>query len=347
MGRAAYGSTRPPALASLSRPGVSAIVGALLLWADPCAGEWSLVTGATVSYTTNLFQFSSASRLSIEQDPSQPIVVRDVLSKPSDVIWQPSVRLARSWSSRLGISELSFKTEGALYTKNPAFDNAYYRLALRQELEPKKTAVQLIYRYTPHQLLGPGRVRSQSSEYDEVRTTSHVWRGELERHLTDRWTATFIGRYGLRFYNEPFAERDTRFWSIGPQLQYAVMPWSTITVAYLYERGLAAGREDPQTDLDMSYYLHYVSFGVEFRLAAPLSLNLGYIYRFRGWTSDLAGDIEFGRRDATHQGVAEIRYAASDALHLRIGFQQTQQHSTLQSRSFHATTVSYGAEYRF
>jgi hypothetical protein len=55
------------------------------------------------------------------------------------------------------MSELSFKTEGALYTENPSFNNAYYRLAYRQELQPKKTAVQFIYRYTPHQLLGPGR----------------------------------------------------------------------------------------------------------------------------------------------------------------------------------------------
>ena len=255
--------------------------------------------------------------------------------------------VARSWSSRLGVSELSFKTEGALYTENPSFNNAYYRLAYRQELEPKKAAVQLIYRYTPHQLLGPGRVTSQSDEFGEVRTTSHVWRAELQRQITNRWAVTFISRYGLRFYDEPFTERDTRFWSIGPQIEFTVGSWSTITVAYLYERGLAAGRDDPQTDLDMSYFLHYASLGVRFELAKPLWLNLGYIYRFRGWTSDLAGDIELGRRDVTHQGTGEIRYAVSDSLHLKLGFQQTQQHSTLESRSFHSSTVTYGVEYRF
>ena len=69
----------------------------------------------------------------------------------------------------------------------------------------------------------------------------------------------------------------------------------------------------------MSLFLHYASFGVRFQLAKPLSLDLGYIYRFRGSTSD----------------------------HLRLGFQQTQQHSTLQSRSFHSSTVIYGVEYRF
>lgn len=164
---------------------------------------------------------------------------------------------------------------------------------------------------------------------------------------TDRWVVTFISRYGLRFYDEPFTERDARFWSIGPQVDFVLSSWSTITVAYLYERGLAAGRDDPQTDLDMSYFLHYASFGVRFQLATPLWLNFGYIYRFRGWTSDLAGDIELGRRDVIHQGTAEIRYAVSDSLHLRLGFQQTQQHSTLGSRSFYSSTVSYGVEYRF
>lgn len=323
------------------------LAGILVLGAAPAFGEWSILTGAAVSYTTNIFQFSSASRLSIHEDPSQPIPVRDVLSKPSDVIWQPSIRVGRSWSSRLGISDVSFKTEGALYTQNPSFNNAYYRLAYRQELQPKKTAVQFIYRYTPHQLLGPGRIRSQSDEYGEVRTTSHIWRAELQRQITERWVGTFISRYGLRLYQEPFTERDTQFWSIGPQIEFAVRSWSIITVAYLYERGLAAGRDDPQTDLDMSYFLHYASFGVRFELAKPLWLNLGYIYRFRGFTSDLAGDIEFGRRDVIHQGAAELRYAVSDSLHLRLGFQQVQQHSTLGSRSFYSSTVTYGVEYRF
>jgi hypothetical protein len=327
--------------------GLYAAAGVLLLGVAPAFGEWSVQTGAAVSYTTNIFQFSSASRLSIHEDPSQPIPVRDVLSKPSDVIWQPSVRVGRSWLSRLGTGEVSFKTEGALYTQNPSFDNAYYRLAYRQELEPKKTAVQFIYRYTPHQLLGPGRVTSQSDEFGEVRTTSHIWRAELQRQITDRWAATLISRYGLRLYQEPFTERDTHFWSVGPQVEFAVRSWATITAAYLYERGLAAGRDDPQTDLDMSYFLHYASFGVRFQLAKPLWLNLGYIYRFRGFTSDLAGDIEFGRRDVIHQGAAEIRYAIWDALHLRLGFQQIQQHSTLGSRSFYSSTVTYGVEYRF
>lgn len=90
---------------------------------------------------------------------------------------------------------------------------------------------------------------------------------------TDRWVVTFISRYGLRFYDEPFTERDARFWSIGPQVDFVLSSWSTITVAYLYERGLAAGRDDPQTDLDMSYYLHYASFGVRFQLATPLWLE--------------------------------------------------------------------------
>jgi len=323
------------------------VVGVLLVGAVPAFGEWSVLSGAAMSYTTNIFQFSSASRLSIHEDPSQPIPVRDVLSKPSDVIWQPSLRVGRSWSSRLGISELLFKTEGALYTENPSFNNAYYRVAYRQELEPKKTALQFIYRYTPHQLLGPGRVTSQADEYGDVRTTSHVWRAELQRQVTDRWAVTFINRYGLRFYDEPFTERDTRFWSVGPQIEFVSRSWSVITVAYLYERGLAAGRDDPQTDLDMSYFLHYASLGARFQLVTPLWLNLGYIYRFRGYTSDLAGDIEFGRRDVIHQGTAEIRYAVSDLLQLRLGFQQTQQHSTLGSRSFYSSTLTYGVEYRF
>ena len=208
MGRAAHGSTHPSALLILH--GLYVAAGALLLGVAPAFGEWSVQTGAAVSYTTNIFQFSSASRLSIQEDPSQPIPVRDVLSKPSDVIWQPSVRVGRSWSSRLGTSEVSFKTEGALYTQNPSFDNAYYRLAYRQSLNPRRR------RFSSSTGIRPincsGRAESRPSRTNIMVRCARLRTSGAQScsgQITDRWAATLISRYGLRLYQEPFTERDT------------------------------------------------------------------------------------------------------------------------------------------
>ncbi len=148
MGRTAHDSRKPSALASLIRCG---------LGAGPAFAEWSVVIGATVTYTANLFQFSSGSCLSAEQD-----------------------------YSRAGCPV-------------------------------------------------------QALQCDLIQTTSYGWRAELQRKVTDRWMINFIGRCGLRFCGEPFEECDTRFWSAGSQVGVTQTSWSTITVAYLYERGLAVG----------------------------------------------------------------------------------------------------------
>ena len=55
---------------------------------------------------------------------------------------------------------------------------------------------------------------------------------------------TLVGRYGLRLYNQVFSERDTKFYTIGPRLQLFATPWSIVTLDYLYERGLADGRDE-------------------------------------------------------------------------------------------------------
>ena len=73
-------------------------------------------------------------------------------------------------------------------------------------------------------------------------------RAEPQRQVTDRWTINFIGRYGLRFCGEPLRSVTPAF---GGRFSVVVTlaSWSTITAASLYERGLAVGRDDPQTDL--------------------------------------------------------------------------------------------------
>jgi len=171
--------------------------------------EWSAIAEQKTSYTSDAFQFSSARRLALSEDPSQPTVVP--LGKPEDVIWEPSLEAIRSSSNSLGQNELSVKAHGYIYTDKSIFNHGEYRIQDRQWLD-SETSILLRYRYVPNLFLGPNQERRTGTlSFQDERVTSHTWRAEFERRLNEELSTALIGRYGLRFYNDAFAERDTSF----------------------------------------------------------------------------------------------------------------------------------------
>jgi hypothetical protein len=306
--------------------------------------EWSAIAGSKVSYTDNVTNFSAARRLEFSEDPSQP---SGLPSRLSDVVWDPSLEVTRASSSTLGPNELSIQAQGFLYTNNPIYNHGDYRLQFKQGLSPD-TSLLLRYRNVPNQFLGPDiERRTGNNLIQEVRLSSQTWRTELEHRVNESWTLTLLGRYGLRSYNDAFAERDTKFWALGPQVGYIITPRMAVSLGYLYEQGLADGRGNTQFNDDVSYRLHDVSAGMDLTLIESLSLHLGYIYRRKDFTSELLGDTHLNRHDDIHQGTAEFRYRLTAATSLLASVQRTQGSSTVVTRDFHDMIYSLGGSYRF
>ncbi len=92
----------------------------------PAQAQWAVVTDGRVSYTNDAFQFSSARRARFGEDPSLPTVVP--LDKPEDVIWEPAVEVVRASRGAWGTTELSANAHGFIYTNNPVFNHADYRV---------------------------------------------------------------------------------------------------------------------------------------------------------------------------------------------------------------------------
>ena len=322
----------------------TAVLGTAHAFAEDTEG-WSAIAEQKVLYTNNAFQLSSARRLSLAEDPSQPTNVQ--VDKPSDVVWEPSVDVRRTASNRFGKLEVSAKAHGFIFTDHSEFNHGTYRIQVRQALSPV-TSVLFRYRYIPNLFLGPNfERRTGTRSVQDERVTSHIWRAQLERALSDVVSATMTARFGLRLYNDVFAERDTFFYTLGPQMDYAVRPNLTLSLGYLYERGLADGRGDTRFNDDISYRQHFVSAGGNLRLTSTLSLNLQYAFRRKDFTSDLAGDTHLGRRDTTHQGTAELRYAFSDSTGITLGFQHGQRTSNVATKAFNDTNTSLGIQHRF
>ena len=318
-----------------------------LMWEPdrPVQAEWSAIAEQKASYTTDAFQFSSARRLRLTEDPSQPTGISVV--EPKDVIWEPALEVVHSTPTPQGKNELSVKAQGAIYTNNPIFNHADYRIQDRFSLD-RATSMLVRYRYVPNLFLGPNfERRTGTRSIQEERVSSHNWRTEVERRLTDTVTGTLITRYGIRRYNDSFAERNTNFFTLGPRVDYHAMDWLTVTMTYLYERGLADGHKETQFADDVSYYLHMVSAGTEFRLHKQWGLGLTYIHLRKTFTSGIAGDAHVDRFDATHQGIAELQYYVSAAATVMLSFQYSKRTSTNALRDFQDSILSIGGQYRF
>ncbi|MDO8357464.1 MAG: hypothetical protein Q7U76_13840 [Nitrospirota bacterium] len=310
------------------------------------AADWSALAEAKVLYTDNVFELSSSRRLSLSEDPSQPAIVP--VKKPSDIVWEPSVDLRHTSNpTNLGPTEVSLKAHGFIFTDNPIFNHGNYRIQVKQALD-SETSLLLRYRYVPNLFLGPNYERRTGQRLDEEeRVTSHIWRLQLERRLSEHLTATLVGRYGLRQFNDVFAERDTTFWTSGSQLEWRMNSWLTLATAYLYERGLADGRQEVQFKDDVSYRQHFASVGATAQVSRFLSVTLGYAYRRKVFTSEIVGDSNRGVIDATHQGSAELTYEVNQATAMTLGFQRSQRSSNAATRDFFNTNTSLSLQYRF
>ena len=217
---------------------------------------------------------------------------------------------------------------------------------MKQALSPD-TSILLRYRYVPNLFLGPiVEGRKGTRLLDEEQAAYHVWRAQLEHRFGQQWTTTLVGRYGVRFFDEAFAERETKFWALGPQVTYAATAWMSLTLAYLYERGLADGRGDVQVRDDVSYRQHFLSFESTFQLSPKVAWSLGYAYRLKEFTNDLALDSNQGVLDTTHVGSAEPGYQLSSAAVVTVGFQRAQRSSNSTSRDYFNTNTSVGVQYR-
>ncbi|MFO0706751.1 MAG: hypothetical protein U0412_07855 [Nitrospira sp.] len=322
------------------------LVAVLAAKPEPAIAEWSAIAESRVLYTDNVFELSSSRRLALAEDPSQPAVVS--VTKPSDVVWEPSLDLRhRSRPTTLGDTEFSIKAAGFLFTDNPIFNHGNYRIQLKQSLD-QDTSVLVRYRYVPNLFLGPNTERRTGLRLpEEERVTSHIWRVQLERRLSDTLIGTVVGRYGLRQFNDAFAERDTAFWTVGPQVEWFVTPRVTMTLAYLFEQGLADGHEQTQFKDDVSYRQHFASIGASVKIADPWVVALAYAYRRKEFTSEIVGDSNRGVVDTTHQGSAELQCQLSHAALLTLGVQRSQRVSTNASRDFFNTNMSLGIQYRF
>lgn len=324
---------------------LTALGAALLLVATTAWAEWTVNTQGNLFYTDDVALFSATRRLNLHGDPTQPVVDTLLTGKGSDLVFEPTLNVAKSFASRLGRTELSFRGQAYVYAINPRFTHGSFGLQALHHINPD-TRVRLRYYGGPNLLVGDNESR-QTDSIQEERVTSHIGSLRFERNLSKEWEVRLLTRYGARLYNDAFSQRDTTFWTIGPHLVWHFLERVALVLGYHYERGLADGRNQPELRDDTSYINHYAAVGLEAELSERLVAEAGIHFERNNWTSGIEDDERKGGHETVWQGEVTVRYDIAERVALVAGFQRSQRRQSFEHETVHNINVSVGALYTF
>lgn len=307
---------------------------------------WHVGGEMNAFYTDDVALFSASQRLSLQEDPTQPVI--QTTGRGSSGVFEPVAHVTRSFQSSWGKTDLTARAQGFVFTDQTAFSHGTYGAQLTQALPGGETIFRMRYHYGPHLFLGnhgPGELRSSDRGGEYV--TTHFGAVELERKLLENLSIRGLARYGDRSYNESFAHRNTRFWTLGTHVMWEIKPGIGLVVGYHYERGLADGRHNPQIGEDISYVTHYIEAELEARVTDKLTLIGGFDLERTSYTSGIPGDDFLGTRERIYQGEVMARYQLTEALALSVGYLHGRWKLSYEDEAAKINTVTVGSLFRF
>lgn len=300
------------------------LVGPQLIVPYPGAAEWSVKGESYIFYTDDAALFSSTRRLARNQDPTQPIIDRDLAEQGKDVVYEPVAQITKTFGSPGTQTEIVIGGQGFLFADNSRFNHGTLGVQITQELSPE-TKVGFRYFFGPDLFLGKNEVRqpegSHEEEFKDEKVTTHFWSGGLEQQVHDGVTVILYGRYGLRRYTNAFDQRDTDFWTIGTHLEWEVFDRLEVSLGYHYERGLSDGRKQTALKDDISYFNHFVTAEFIIGLMEDLSLEMTLDYERNGFTTGIVDDERNGEYEDIVSGDIGLVYELTNTAELTAGVQ--------------------------
>jgi len=304
------------------------VLSGFLCHSSPCFAEWTVHGGSTFYYTDDAALFSGTRRLSRNQDPTQPVIDSKLANQGNDVVFEPVAAIAKSFSMMGRPTQLTVRGQGFVFADNSQFNHGSLGVDASHKLT-SSTSLLLRYFFGPDLFLGKNEVRpleepsGDPPRLKDEEVTTYYWAAGIAQKIPGVEDSRFIlyGRYGLREYDKPFTERDTRFWTIGTHVEWPLTKKIELALGYHYERGLADGRKQIALKDDISYYNHFVTGEFTYKIMEHLDLDLAVHYEFNGWTTGISGDERRGQHENVVQGDIGLRYQVNNILQVTGGFQ--------------------------
>lgn len=319
----------------------------LLCTTGPAMAELSVTGVGTLFWTDDAALFSATHRSSLDGDPSQPGLDVSRTGIGKDMVFEPHARLSTVVPSSWGNTEFSMRVHGFVYAINPEFSQAGIDLEAAHRFTPQ-TVLRLRYFTAPDQLLGlTDEHRHEHETVQDIRVTSNLGTVRLDHRLSEHWEIQLLGRAGIRRFNEPFSQRDTLLWSLGPHLIYHMNHHAKVILGYHYERGLAEGRHEVHLHDDASYVHHFASIGFDAELMEHLELDLDFHYERNNFTTGMPEDERFGGHENVYLGTGRLIYHLTDRTTLTLTVQRSNRQMNFHHTHDFNTNVGAGVIHRF
>ncbi len=320
----------------------------IVLLSVDAQGEWRAEIDTSIYHTDDVGLFSVTRRLSLLEDPTQPVVDRP--DQGSDFIYEPNAVLMWSNHNSLGEFELGFDVGGYVFIDHSDFTHGFYQLQLAQTFF-SDTEIRLFYDFVPDLFLGDNDLVASESEDEHEeelfaeRLTSHIWTAHINQHLSEHLSLRLLGRYGIRNYDDPFEYRDTRFWTIGPHLEWEFAPGFELLLGYHFERGKANRHQSRLLQDDISYNNHYTSAEFKIPLLERLSVILIFDFEHNIFTSRYEEDIHHNATENIYQGELELLYELNHSAKLKLGWQYGNRKFNFEDKNVKNNNIWLGIEY--
>lgn len=336
------------------------VIAAGLFWSVGAGADWSATTHGTLFYTDDVGLFSASRRLTLDGDPTQPALDNRLTGQGSDGVFEPMLDVAWSFDTAYGTTTLDLRGQAYIYFDHTRFNHGTLRVQATQAFSPR-TSLIIRYYYSPDLFLGENEVRSASGESESEpgsiaplpldlaaeRVTSQIGMVRLEQTLGGGVSLRLLGRCGSRRYNEPFAQRDLNFWTLGPHVQWRPIEWAKLVVGYHFEKGTADGASQPLLADDVSYVNNYASTELELELHERLTLMTAIHFERNDWTSSLPGDERNGAFETIWQGELILMYHVDERTTLYGGVQHSSRSENVRAGSIPNTNVALGVKAQF
>ncbi len=315
----------------------------------PCSAhaKWSSEAGFSTYFTDYVGLFSVTRRLSLEQDPTQPVV--DEPEKNSDFIYEPNATLSWSSENDLGENQLTLAAGGYIFQNHTAYTHAFMQFEAKQAIT-EKTSIKLLYDFLPELFIGrrsASRDEEIAAEEVDERLDSHTWSIHLEHELLDQLLLRGLVRYGIRLYEQPFSYRDTQFFTVGSHIEWIISPDIELLAGYHFEHGYTEDSKTVQFQDDIGYINHYVSTELKISLNPRFDVMLIFDYEHNEYTTPYPNDIHFNGNENVFQGEIEIRYKLTETSALKSGWQYGSRKFNYEQNSAFSNNVWLGVEFEF
>lgn len=310
--------------------------------------EWHGGGDFSVYYTDDVGLFSVTRKLSLEEDPTQPIV--DEPGQGADAVYDPNVYIKWLTQNELGEFELAFDAGGYIFQNHSVYSHGFFQLTLAQELSAD-TRIKLLYDFVPSLYIGKKSLSHDSHEEFEQeadeRLDNHILSMNLEHKLLDNLALRALVRYGMRDYDAPFAYRNTQFFTVGSHIEWQINHYVELLAGYHFERGYTDHAKSAQYHDDIGYINHFASAELKIHLLPDLQMMLIFDYEHNDFTSPFAQDIHHNGKENVFQGEIELVYELTEHTSLKGGWQRGARKFNYETHTVSNNNVWLGAEFHF